>query len=215
MVVHWSEKLEDRFSAAFAIPGFYKASTHIGDAGVRLERYFDLDFLYRDPAFCRLAVEMLSAKVEAWAAKMRVDYIAVLEKRANTTGALILVGAITIHTGIPHLVIRIRKDIRDDRIKFPRGAGKYPLKDANIVLLTDFATTGRELQPAVRAVQDLGGNILGVLVLVWDDNRFNKTGEMSEVGITEEMINLIIPISKVEQIAKGSEDSIKAIFAAR
>ncbi len=213
MVVHWSDKLEDRFSAAFAIPGFYRGSSFIGDAGVELDRYFDFDIAFRDPAFCRLAVELMSREVKAWAAKKRVDYIALLEKRANTTGALTLAGALTIHTGIPHLVVRLRKDIPHERIKFPQEAGEHPLKDANVVVLTDYATTGRELQPAVRAVENLGGKVVGVTVLVWNDQQFNKNGEMSEVGISERMLSLIIPASKVDQIAKESKEAVDAVLA--
>ena len=215
MVLRWSEKLEDRFAAAFAIPGFYRASSYIGDTGIPLERYFDFDVIYRDPAFCRLAVELLVREVKGRAAKERVDYIAFLEKQVNTTGALILAGALTIHTGISHLVVRLWKDIPQERIKFPKEAGEYPLKDANVVLLTDYVTTGRELQPAVRAVQNLGGKVVGVVVLVWDDERFNKRGEMSEVGISEGMINLVIPASRTEQIAKESKKVLDPILAAR
>lgn len=215
MTVHWSEKLEDRFSAAFAIPGVYRGSKHAGSSGILLERYLDFDVTFRDPAFCRLAVELLSQKVKACAAKKRVDYIAFLEKRANTTGALTLAGALTIHTGIPHLIVRLRKDVRDDRIKFPPEAGEHPLKDANVVLITDYATTGRELQPAVRAVEDLGGKVVGVVVLVWDDQRFNKKGEMSEVGISEEMLSLIVPASAAEQIATESAEALHAVLAGR
>ena len=212
MVVRWSEKLEDRFAAAFAIPGFHKASTHVGDAGIPLLRYLDFDVVYRDPSFCRLAVELLGREVRAWAAKTRVDYIAFLEKRANTTGAIILAGALTIYTGIPHLVIRLRKDITHERIPFPAEAGDFPLKNANVVLLTDYATTGRELQPAVRAVRGLGGEVVGVVVLVWDDERFNRKGEMSEVGITEEMFSLLTPVSEVDQIAKESQKTLQTIL---
>lgn len=203
MVVRWSEKLEDRFSAAFAIPGFYSPESDC----------FDFDIILRDPAFCRLAVELLSREVNVWAAKERVDYIAFLEKRANTTGALTLAGALTIHTGIPHLVVRLRKDIPHERIKFSQAAGEYPLKDAKVVLLTDYATTGTKLQPAVKAVTSLGGKVIGIVVLVWDEERFNKNGEMSEVGITEEMISLVFTKSKAKQIAVKSKKVIDAILA--
>ena len=215
MAVSWSEKLEDRFSAAFAIPGFYRSSEHLGDAGIQLHSYFDFDLTFRDPAFCRLAVEVLSQKVKTWSVKARVDYIAFLEKRANTTGALALAGALTIHTGIPHLIIRLRKDIPHERIKFPQEAGEHPLKDANIVLVTDYATTGRELQPAIRVVENLGGKVVGVAVLVWDDQRFNKCGEMSKAGISEDMLSLVFPVSKVDQIARESNEAVKAVLAGR
>ena len=144
-----------------------------------------------------------------------MDYIAFLEKRANTTGALTLAGAISINTGIPSLIVRLRKDIPRERIKFPREAGDEPLKDANVILLTDYATTGKELQPAVKAVKNLGGKVIGVVVMVWDDRRFNKDREMSEVGISEEMLSLGIPASQAAQIATESKVTISAILAER
>lgn len=213
MTAKWSKTLEDRFSAAFAIPGFYRASKHVSDAGEPLDRYFDFDIVFRDPGFCRLAVQKLSENVKDRAAKERVDYIAFLEKRANTTGAITLAGALSIDTGIPHLIIRLRKDIPHERIKFPSEAGKEPLKDAKIVLITDYANTGRELQPAVRAVVNLGGKVAAVVVLVWVVEKFNKKGEMTEVGISDEMLSLIIPASKVEQIAQESKKILDEILA--
>lgn len=204
-MVRWSARLEDRLLAAFAIPGFYKEGPHRG---------FDFDFVFRDPSFCRLAVELLLREVKARAVKTQVHYIAFLEKRANTTGVLSLAGAVTIYIGIPHLIVRLRKDTYE-RIKFPPEAGKLPLKDANLILLTDYTVTGRELQPAVRAVQERGGKVVGVVALVWDDKRFNKNGEMSEVGITGEMLSLITPASEVKRIAKESKKALQKILRSR
>ncbi len=198
MAIKWSTKLEDRFCVAFATPGFYRKSKHVGDAGVEL----DFDIIFREPTFCRLAVQLLSEKVKAWAAKERVDYMAFLEKPANTTSAITLAGALSIDTGIPHLVIRLHKDIPHERIKFPEEAGAAPLKDAKVVLITDYANTGRELQPAVRAVVNLGGKVAAVVVLVWVEEQFNKNREMTEVGISDEMLSLIIPASEVEEICR-------------
>lgn len=193
MVVHWSEKLEDRFSTAFAIPGFLDATGG-----------FNFDIIFRDSAFCRLAVELLCREVKARSSKKRVDFIAFLEKQG--IGLLTLAGAVTIYTGIPNLII-------GERIKFVPEAGEFPLKDAEVVLLTEYIITGAEFQPAVKAIQELGGKVVKVIVLVWDAERFNKNGEMNEVGITEEMRSLLYPASEVERIAKESKKVLQPFLS--
>lgn len=209
----WSDKPEDLLAAGFAIPGFYRASDHVGSTGVLLPRYFDCDLLFRDPALCRWAVETLTEKVTAVSEKGRVDYLGFLEKRANTTGALTLAGALTLSTGIAHLVIRLRKDIPHERIKFPKEAGPSPLADSNVVIITDYATTGQELQPAVTAVTHLGGTVSNVIVLVWDEQQFNKRGEMREVNIADDALTLVFRASEAEQRAKEAKKAFGSIFA--
>jgi orotate phosphoribosyltransferase len=150
-------------------PGVYRSSPLLSSSGQQIEVYHDFDLLVTDPLNSKDAVELFSDEIR----RIRIDFepdlslLGFIDKKANTTGAIALAGAISIETGIPYVPIRLWKDLPSERVKLPSTDIGRPVSQKllgeKLALITDHSTTGTELLDAVDAVDSLGGTVTDVI----------------------------------------------------
>lgn len=200
-ILSWPQDARVRYAWAFKAEDVLKRSEHGISKGGRQPWYIDFDFLVRDPIHCRQVVELMVERIQRRASG-GLDYIAFLEKRANTTGAIVLAGALSMETGIPHLVIRLAKDVGFEKVKMPGKAGNLPLQGDRVLLVSDYVTKGRELLAAIRVIKMAGGEVVGVLAYVMNRDEFDQRREHWEAEVPWESVEHVYTAQEAIEAAE-------------
>ncbi|MCD4845165.1 MAG: hypothetical protein K8R25_11835 [Methanosarcinales archaeon] len=147
--------------------GSIKSSIRGFKSGIYDNYYIDFDIITSDPLQAKNVVEQLTYKINDIKTKQRIDYLGFLEKRIKgTIGALQASLAISVMTGIPHIIIRLSKELDFDRIKIPNRSSltrNSQLSGLNVVLITDHITTGNEIIKSVDTIRNNGGTVSDVI----------------------------------------------------
>jgi len=122
-------------------------------SGKESDYYVDMKKAVTNPLILQQVAEIISSKID----KIPVDKIA-----GPALGAIPIVTAVSLHTGIPMLMIR----------KSKKDYGTSQLIEGNIkksdrvVVLEDVTTTGNSLRDAINAISEAGGEITKAFVIV-------------------------------------------------
>lgn len=177
----WPADLNKLFLRAYATPGF--CSRHWASEGKEIPYYYDFDLILQEPTHCRWALELMAERVRKIDAQQGgVSLLAFVEKRDNTVGAILLAGALSIETGIPNIVIRLRKAVPFERVKAGKVANEKPLARKRVVVVTDLVGTGRELVAVIKSISNLGGEVTGIITFILDKDRFDTSEALEEVN---------------------------------
>lgn len=151
----------------FMKEGSIKSSIRGFKSGLFDNYYIDFDIITSDSSQAKNVVEQLANKIDDIKTEQRIDYLGFLEKRIKgTVGALQASLAISIITGLPHIIIRLSKELYFDRIKVPNQSNlnrKSQLSGLNIVLITDHITTGNEIIKSVDTIRKNGGIVSDII----------------------------------------------------
>ena len=170
----------ERVRGYFDTPQAIKQSTRLWRRGLREKFYVDFDILVTDPGRCGDIGRLYAHMIETM--YTRADILGFIEKEKSgegTTGAIKLAGLISTLVGIPHVAIRLGKELPFERVKIPRRDNE-PLNNrlggATVLIITDHLTTGGEAINAANAIENCGGTAIGVLSLTsipkkidWDE----------------------------------------------
>ena len=122
-------------------------------SGKESEYYVDMKKAVTNPLILQKVAEIISDKIE----KIQVDKIA-----GPALGAIPIVTAVSLHTGIPMLMIRkSKKDYGTSNLI----EGDIAMGDM-VVVLEDVTTTGNSLTDAINAISKAGGKISKAFVIV-------------------------------------------------
>jgi orotate phosphoribosyltransferase len=122
-------------------------------SGKESDYYVDMKKAVTNPLILQQVAEIISSRID----QSSVDRIA-----GPALGAIPLVTAVSLYTGIPMLMIR----------KSKKGYGTSQLiegdikKGDRVVVLEDVTTTGNSLRDAVNAISEAGGKIKKAFVIV-------------------------------------------------
>lgn len=122
-------------------------------SGAESHYYVDMKRAVTNPVILRQVAEMISERIN----KQCIDRIA-----GPALGAIPLVTAVSLSTGIPMLMIRkAKKDYGTSQlIEGDLNEGE------NVVVLEDVTTTGNSLEAAIRAIIESGGQVKRAFVVV-------------------------------------------------
>ncbi len=137
-------------------------------SGKESDYYVDMKKAVTNPFILQQVAEIISSKID----KIRVDKIA-----GPALGAIPIVTAVSLYTGIPMLMIR----------KSKKDYGTSQLIEGDIengdrvVVLEDVTTTGNSLRDAINAISEAGGKISKAFVIV--DRDEGAIESLKEKGI--------------------------------
>ncbi len=137
-------------------------------SGKESDYYVDMKKAVTNPFILQQVAEIISSKID----KIQVDKIA-----GPALGAIPLVTAVSLYTGIPMLMIR----------KSKKDYGTSQLIEGDIengdrvVVLEDVTTTGNSLRDAINAISEAGGEIIKAFVIV--DRDEGAIESLKEKGI--------------------------------
>lgn len=122
-------------------------------SGRESDYYVDMKRAVTNPLILGEVAEIISKKME----ELSIDRVA-----GPALGAIPIVTAVSLHTGIPMLMIR--------KSKKDYGTSKLiegDLDEGNrVVVLEDVTTTGKSLLDAVKAIKESGGKVVKAFVVV-------------------------------------------------
>lgn len=137
-------------------------------SGIESHYYVDMKRAVTNPFILRQVAEVISERMD----KSCVDGIA-----GPALGAIPLVTAVSLYTGIPMLMIRkVKKDYGTSQLI----EGNLQKGDL-VVVLEDVTTTGNSLKDAIQAIQDNGGEVKKAFVVV--DRAEGALENLKEKGI--------------------------------
>jgi orotate phosphoribosyltransferase len=153
----------------FKAPGAIKSSLHLFKSGKSDPYFFDIDYLINDSVSCEAAVLLFVHLIQNVARQHRVDFLAFIEKptggqkpSGGSVGAIRLAAAISIYSGIPNVTVRIAKHLASEKVKLQYDLNKpqdEQLAGANVIVVTDHCSKGRELISAIEAIEENGGRV--------------------------------------------------------
>lgn len=153
----------------FEAPGAIKSSLHLFKSGKSEGYFFDIDYLFNDPVSCEAAVRLYVHLIQNIARRHRVDFLAFIEKptggqkpSGGSVGAIRLAAAISIYSGIPNVAVRLSKLLSSEKVKLPNILNKPQnerLAGANVIVVTDHCSQGRELISSIEAIEENGGKV--------------------------------------------------------
>jgi orotate phosphoribosyltransferase len=147
------------------------ATPHGLDGGIIVkEQYLDFDLTIRDPVIsldvCQLYVDVIMLI----RTKLVIDGLAFIKKddaaSSNTIGAIQLATLITTHREVqlPHIVVRLDKDIPHERVKFHNVVNYSSLLDGkSFVIITDHISRGFEILDTISSLESYGGRVAAVI----------------------------------------------------
>ena len=122
-------------------------------SGKESDYYVDMKKAVTNPLILQQVAEVISGKIE----KNTVDKIA-----GPALGAIPIVTAVSLHTGIPMLMIRkSKKDYGTSQLI----EGDIKQGD-RVIVLEDVTTTGNSLLDAINAISEAGGEVTRAFVIV-------------------------------------------------
>lgn len=137
-------------------------------SGKESDYYVDMKRAVTNPSILHQVAEIISERID----KSSVDKIA-----GPALGAVPIVTAVSLYTGIPMLMIR--------KAKKDYGTSNLIEGDLNVgdqvVVLEDVTTTGNSLVDAIKAIQENGGKVRRAFVIVDRDEGALKS--FKEKGI--------------------------------
>lgn len=137
-------------------------------SGRESDYYVDMKRAVTNPSILRQVAEIISDRID----KRSVDKIA-----GPALGAIPLVTAVSLSTGIPMLMIRkAKKDYGTSKLI----EGDLEMGD-HVVVLEDVTTTGNSLIEAIKAIEENGGKVQKAFVIVDRDEGALK--RVKEKGI--------------------------------
>ncbi len=156
-----------RLKEVFKDPSVVRQSRYFLRSGDEASFFFDFDIITNNPNKCADIVAVLASEINQIVLSKKIDYIAFIEKRSGATvGAIRLAAAISMETGISNLVVRLNKDLIFERTKLPVVSGIpawQKLKGAQLILITDHVSQGREIIQAVNSVESLGAKLTDIV----------------------------------------------------
>lgn len=195
----WPKDLSKLFLRAYATPGF--RSRHWASEGKEISYYYDFDLILQEPTHCRWALELMAERVRKIDAEQGgVSLLAFVEKRENTVGAIVLAAALSIETGIPNVVIRLRKAIPFERVKAGKVPNEKPLAGKRVVIVMDFVGSGRELVAAIKSISHLGGQVTGIITFILDKVRFDESKALEEVNFPKAKVVHIHDVKELLEV---------------
>lgn len=169
---------------AFKIPGVISRSKHLLRSGRHIGFFVDIDPLLDDPTECKRVVDWYVDtlwEIRSEDALSAIDSLAFIEKdstSSSTVGVIRIAGAVSIGAQIPHVIVRLGKEIISERIKF-KSSHFPPLQPSerylgfNFVLVTDHCTSGAEAARAIEAIEASGGRVCALLAYSLVSSEFN------------------------------------------
>jgi len=158
---------------------------------------YDFDQITYSPQKCEWVVGLFTEKVRDIVAQgEEVDFLAFIQKdTGETTGAIKLEGAISIETGIPSTTIRLGREGKANRIKFPWGEGenkKGIIPNANAILITDHCSSGKEILRAIKTLEYYGAKVKDVITFTTNTEKIKENIDtFKEKGIIIHTFNRI------------------------
>jgi len=153
----------------FNAPGAIKSSLHFFKSGKPEDYFFDVDYLFNDPVSCEATVRLYVHLIQNVARRRRVDFLAFIEKptggqkpSGGSVGAIRLAAAISIYSGIPNVTVRLAKHLASEKVKLPYNFNipqAEQLAGANVIVVTDHCSKGRELIGSIEAIEKNGGRV--------------------------------------------------------
>ena len=145
------------------------SSVHKLSSGGEADRYFDFDLLTREPFNIKTLTRNFAAKVNEINDKGEIDVLGFIQKQGNTTGVLVLAGAISMETGVSNIIVRLDKDLTLERIK-PNVVGNKPnpgiINGLRGVIITDYLTEAKEVTAAISALKKYGCNVKDIITFI-------------------------------------------------
>lgn len=122
-------------------------------SGKESDYYVDMKKAVTNPLILQQVADIISDRIN----KNSVDKIA-----GPALGAIPIITAVSLHTGIPMLMIRkSKKDYGTSQLI------EGHIKEGDrVVVLEDVTTTGNSLKDAINVILDSGGKIAGAFVIV-------------------------------------------------
>ena len=157
----------------------------------------DFDKIVYGPEKCEWMVGLFTEKIRDIAAQgNEIDFLAFIQKdNGGITGAIKLEGAISIETGIPSTTIRLGKESKAARIKFPWGEGenkKGMVADSRAILITDNCVTGKQILRAIKTLEYYGAKVEDVIAFTVDTEKIKENMDtFKEKGIAIHSFNRI------------------------
>ncbi len=136
----------------FLNPGVIKASSHGLRSGSKDDYYFDLDYLLNEPYQAEMVLDIYTSMINAIKQESSIDFLAFIEKASGgTMGAIRLSVALSIKTRLPNLSVRLRKEIRSEKIK--ARFSNEGLKGLRAIIVSDHCTSGSEVLLTAKALR--------------------------------------------------------------
>jgi len=189
--------IKNKLRADFQKPEVRKESGHLWRVGLKEKIYYDFDQIIYSPKKCEWVVGLFTEKVRDIVAHGKeVDFLAFIQKdTGGTTGALKLEGAISIATGIPSTTIRLDREGKAGRIKFPWGEGeekKGIISNAKAILITDHCSSGKEILRAIKTLAYYGAKVEDIIAFTTNTEKIKENIDIfKEKGITIHTFNRV------------------------
>jgi len=158
---------------------------------------YDFDQITYSPEKCEWMVGLFSEKVrDIIAYGKEIDFLAFIQRDAGKiTGAIKIEGAISMETGIPSTTIRLDRESKANRIKFPWGENenkKGMIPDSKAILITDHCSTGKEILKAIKTLEYYGAKVEDVITFTMDTEKIKENiNSFQKKGITIHTFNRI------------------------
>jgi orotate phosphoribosyltransferase len=155
------------------MPGGVVHSIHALKSGNESSTYFDFDTQTEDPAQSAIVVREFGRTVlSAIADGCVADCLAFIDKAEDgTIGALKISTALSVETGLPHLVVRPWKKIVHDRIKV---RGRESIEGFRVIVVTDHCTTGQELASVCKELLNRGCEVPAAICFTYQPEYFDN-----------------------------------------
>lgn len=158
------------------------------DSG-RSSYFFDVDIVSSAPSpDVRYITTWFVQKINEVKRKVgHIDYIAFIEKDSGPIGILSQKDLLVSKTQIPAIIVRVRRRLARAAIKgdFSLGRG-LPIIDKTIVIISDVATSGSQIEKAVNPLRRYGANTPYAIVLLDRERGAGQT--LKDIGV--ELISL-------------------------
>jgi len=152
--------------------------------------YVDLDEVLLSPDATRNIINSYSGVVDELLSKdPDVTKLAFIEGDSGPVGAVVLAGALVDSTGLPGVIVRLRRRLVDASVK-----GALPIERTDrFIVISDVATSGAGVVEAVQKLRHLGGQVTHAVV--FHDRQQYSSVDLSSA--TERLANLAPPVRLV------------------
>jgi orotate phosphoribosyltransferase len=138
------------FAERAFLAGALTQSAHIMTGGTMGDYYLDIDLMQTDHREARfLAMEMTKRIHQAAQILGGVDRLVFIERDAGPVGAISLLGALTIESGIDAVIVRPKRLVRKGIFKPPNVLKR----ETRVVLVTDVITGGGHIRATIEKIR--------------------------------------------------------------
>lgn len=175
----------DRFrrEAFWMVPGAVRRNIMIHSPSGEHSYVVDVDVLTADLQQTEAITEWYINRLNDLDQQHNVDLLGVIKKQDGSTGAIQFAGLIAMETYRPFVVIRLDKDIPEERIKLPLPKWFPPdveipemskLRGRNVAIVTDNVTDGEDILAAVSEITNRGGKVTDMVTYVLSSESFEE-----------------------------------------